>query len=117
MLVGLKLLETEGVPVPVTFRVALASLVLVIFMPPEPVELSSPAGIILIQLPGTLDVTLTDTVHDADVEPVLAGTVPLLKEMVDVPGVAVAVPPQEFEMMPRILMFAGMLSVHDALVN
>src|ERR1041385_4118431 len=76
ILVGLKLLVTEGVPVPVTLKVALASLVFETFTPPTPVELSRPGGITLIQFPGALEVTLSDTVQDAEVEPVLAGTVP-----------------------------------------
>lgn len=117
MLVGLKLLLTEGIPVPVTFKVARASVAFVMLIPPGPVELNLPGGIILIQLPGTLEVTLTETVHDADVAPVLAGTVPLLKEMSDEPAFAVTVPPQVFEAMPTTFILVGILSAHEALLN
>jgi len=90
---GLKLLLTEGVGVPVTFRVALAGLVLLIFVPP-PVALRAPIGIVLIKLPAVNEVTLIDTVQDPAVDPIWAGTVPPLKDKVVDPGTAVTVPPQ-----------------------
>ena len=65
---GLKLLLTEGGRVPVTFRVALAGLVLVIVMP-SPVEVSAPAGRVLMRFPGVVEVILMDTVHDPGVVP------------------------------------------------
>jgi hypothetical protein len=69
MLLGLKLLLTEGAPVPLTFKVALAGVVLVMFMPPGPLAFNLPAGIVLIQFPGVVEVTLTDTVQDPGVVP------------------------------------------------
>jgi hypothetical protein len=70
MLLGPKLLLTEGATVPVTFRVALAGLVVVMFIPPGPVEVSVRAGMVLIQLPGVFEVTTMDTVHLPGVDPV-----------------------------------------------
>lgn len=65
---GLKLLLTEGAIVPSTFRVALAGLVLLMFVPP-PVEVRAPLGIVLIRLPRANEVTLTVTVQDPGVDP------------------------------------------------
>ena len=107
---------TEGVPAAVTFNVALAGLVLLIFVPP-PVELKAPIGIVLIFAPGTEEVTLTDTVHDPGVDPVWAGTVPPLKEMVVDPAAAVTDPPQVLPLRPTMVMPAGKLSVQLALAN
>ena len=93
IVLGLKLLLTEGAAIPVTFRVALAGLVLLMVVPP-PVELRAPTGIVLIKLPGVVEVTLTDTVHDPGVDPDWAGTVPPLNDKEVAPGTAVTVPPQ-----------------------
>lgn len=65
---GLKLLLTVGFTVPVTFSVALAGLVFVMFVPP-PEALNAPTGILLIRLPAVKDVTLIDTVQDPAVDP------------------------------------------------
>jgi hypothetical protein len=116
MAVGLKLLLTEGTPAAVTFSVALAGLVLLMFVPP-PVELKAPTGMVLIRVPAVADVTLTDTVHDPGVDPDWAGTVPPLKEMVVEPAAAVTVPPQVFAVRPTIVIPAGKLSVQAAFVN
>ncbi len=116
-MVGPKLLLTEGVPTPVTFKVALAGLVVVTGMPPGPAEVNLPAGMVLIQFPGAVEVTLTATVQEPGVDPVCAGTVPPLKVIVDVPAVAVAVPPQLFDARLTIVIFVGKLSVHAAFVN
>ena len=113
---GLKLLLTDGTPPPVTFKVALAGLVLLMLVPP-PVELNAPTGIVLILVPGVGEVTLTDTVHDPGVDPVWAGTVPLLKEMDVEPEVAVTEPPQVFAVTPTTVIPAGKLSVHAAFVS
>ena len=92
-MLGLKLLLTEGVGVPVTFKVALAGVVLVMFVPP-PVEVRAPAGIVLMRFPAVVEVTLIDTVHDPGVAPDWAGTVPPLKDKVVEPGAALTEPPQ-----------------------
>ena len=107
---------TVGVPAAVTFRVALAGLVLLMFVPP-PVALKAPIGIVLILLPGDVEVTLTDTVHDPGVVPAWAGTVPPLREMLVEPAGAVTVPPQELDVTPTTVIPAGKLSVQEALVN
>ena len=91
---GVKLLVTEGGKVPLTFRVALAGVVFVIFVPP-PVELNEPAGMVLIRFPVVDDVTLIETVQDPGVDPIWAGTVPPLKDRVVEPATAVTEPPQE----------------------
>ena len=116
ILLGLKLLPTDGAPVAVTFKVALAGLVLLMEVPP-PVELNAPMGIVLILVPGAVEVTSTDTVHDPGVDPDWAGTVPPLKEMVLEPAGAFTVPPQEFPDTLTMVIPAGKLSVHAALVN
>lgn len=118
---GEKDLFTEGGLTPSTVNVALAGVVFVIETPP-PVELSALAGIVLIWLPKVVEVTLIPTVQSPGVIPTCAGTVPPLKDNVVVPGTAVTLPPQEFEM------FAGFaidnpgctptkLSVQEALLS
>lgn len=92
---GLKLLLTEGAGVPVTFNVALADVVLVMLVPP-PVEVSSPAGIVLMRLSMAVEVTLTETVHDPGVVPDCAGTVPAFRDKFVPPADALTEPPQEF---------------------
>jgi len=109
-------LLTEGTPAAVTFRVALAGLVLLMDVPP-PVELKAPTGIVLILVPAVVDVTLTDTVHDPGVDPDWAGTVPPLKDMLVEPAGAVTVPPQVFDVTPTTVIPVGKLSVHEALVS
>ena len=91
MVDGLKLFPTSGVVVPSTFRVALAGLVLLIFVPP-PVELRAPTGIVLIRLPLVSEDTLTVTVHEPGIEPDCGGTVPPVSVMVV--AVVDTVPPQ-----------------------
>lgn len=51
-----------------TRNVALAGVVLVI-VPPPPVPVKPPAGIVLIKLPGVFEVTSTEMVHDPGVTP------------------------------------------------
>jgi len=96
IVLGLRLLLTEGVGLPATFSVALAGVVLVTFTPP-PVDVNSPAGIVLILFPVLVDVTLTDTVHEPGFAPTWAGTVPPLKDKVIPPAVALTVPLQELD--------------------
>ena len=79
---------------PVTFKVALAGVVLVMVVPP-PVEESSPAGILLMRFPGVVEVTSIDTVHDPGVpDGDCSGTVPPVKDNVVPPGEAATEPPQ-----------------------
>ena len=80
---------------PVTFRVALAGVVLEIFAPP-PVALNSPAGMVLMKFPAVVEVTLMDTVHDPGVVPDCAGTVPPLRAKLVPPAEAFTEPPQLF---------------------
>ena len=89
---------------------------MVIVMPP-PDEDNAPAGMVLIRFPGVEEVTLMDTVHDPGVDPVWAGTVPPLNDMVVEPAGAVTVPPQVFAVTPTTVIPAGKLSVHEALVS
>ena len=65
---GLKLLLIVGIGLPATFNVALAGLVLVI-VEPSPVEVSAPAGMVLIRFPAVAEVTMIETVHDPGVMP------------------------------------------------
>jgi|SRR5687767_9475815 hypothetical protein len=94
MVLELKLLFTEGLRVPATFKVALAGLVFVIVVP-SPVEVNAPAGMVLIRFPGVVEVTLIETVHDPGVIPSWAGTVAPFTEKVVEPAAAVTEPPQE----------------------
>lgn len=89
-----KLLLIEGFGLPATFNVALAGLVLVIFMP-SPLEVNAFAGRVLIRFPGVVEVTLIETVHAPGVGPTWAGTVPPAREKDVEPAVAVTEPPQE----------------------
>src|SRR5512142_2500859 len=93
IVLGLKLLLTEGVAAAVTFSVALAGVVLEIFVPP-PVELNAPAGIVLMRFPAVVEVTLIETVHDPGVVPDCAGTVPPLRDKAVPPTGALTEPPQ-----------------------
>jgi hypothetical protein len=118
---GLKLLLIEGLGLPVTFNVALAGVVLEI-LSPSPVELSAPAGIVLMRLLGVEEVTLTDTVHDPGVDPDCAGTVPPLRDRVVPPAAAFTVPPQELIKPTGFAMVSPgwtptKLSVQEASVN
>ena len=90
---GLKLLLTVGVWIPVTFRVALAGVVFVI-LPPPPVAVSPPAGIVLIKLPGVVEVTSIETVQEPGVTPLWAATVPPVNDNEVPPAGAITVPPQ-----------------------
>jgi hypothetical protein len=116
---GLKLLFTSGVGLAVTLRVALAGLVLLMFVPP-PVELRAPTEMVLIKLPGVTEVTLTETVHDPGVEPDCAGTVPPLNVM---EVLVVETFPPHVSLMPaglatlRPCCTPTKLSVQDALVS
>jgi len=89
---------------------------------PPPVEVNSPAGIVLIRFPGVVDVTSIATVHEPGVVPTWAGTVPPLNDKVVPPETAVTLPPQ------LLLRFTGFaieipgwtptkLSVQEALVS
>ena len=91
---GLKLLRTDGTGIPATFKVALAGLVLVMIVP-SPVEVSAPAGMVLIRFPAVVEVTLIETVHDPGVMPSWAGTVAPFTDKVVEPAAAVTEPPQE----------------------
>ena len=94
IVVGAKRLLKEGACTVLTFKVALAGVVFVIEFP-APVELSAPAGIVLIRFPGVVEVTSTAIVQDPGVVPTCAGTVPPLNDKVVVPAAAVTVPPHE----------------------
>lgn len=94
MVPGLKLLVMEGIGIPATFKVALAGLVLVILVP-SPLEVSAPAGRVLIRFPARIEVTWMETVHDPGAMPTWAGTVPPLNENLVEPAAAVTEPPQE----------------------
>lgn len=96
MVLGEKLLFTVGGRMISTCKVALAGVVLLI-LPVSPVEVSAPAGIVLIRFPGVVEVTSTDTVHEPGVTPLWAGTVPPLKAKVVPPGTAVTEPPHVFD--------------------
>ena len=98
MVLGAKLLFKAGDWMELTRKVALAGVVLVMMFPP-PVEVSAPAGIVLIRGPGVAEVTFTDTVHEPGVTPLWAGTVPPLNEKVVLPGTATTEPPQVFEIL------------------
>ena len=65
---GEKDLLNEGEVTPMTVKVALAGVVLVIDTPP-PVELNAPTGIVLIRFPGVDEVTSIPTVHSPGVVP------------------------------------------------
>lgn len=74
IVVGLKDLLTEGGRILVTFKVALAGLELVT-LPPFPLAVSSPAGMVLTRFPDVVDVTSIVTVQVPGVLPDNAGTV------------------------------------------
>lgn len=116
MLLGLKLLLTEGAPGATTVSVALAGVVFVMVVPP-PVEFRAFAGMLLTRMPGVVDVTLIDTVHEPGVLPVWAGTVPPVNRIVPEPAAAVTVPPHVLEVTPTTVMPVGKLSVQEALVS
>lgn len=86
----------EGACTEPTRRVALAGVVLVILINPVgSVEDNPPAGIVLMRLPGVVEVTSIATVHEPGVTPDCAGTVPPLKDRLVAPATAVTVPPHE----------------------
>ena len=119
---GLKVFDTVGVGIPVTFRVALAGLVLLMLDPPAPVALSAPTGIVLIKLPVVMEVTFTLTVQEPAVEPTWAGTVPPLRDKLVAPLTAVTVPPHELVTPGALAIFSPgwmptKLSAHDVFVN
>ena len=87
---------TAGGRIAPTRSVALAGVVFVT-VPPSPLELSEPIGIVLIRFPGVVEVTFTPTVHDPGVTPTCGGTVPPANDNVVEPGTAVTVPPHVFE--------------------
>ena len=62
---------------------------------PSPVEVSAPAGMVLIRFPAVVEVTLIETVHDPGVMPSWAGTVAPFTDKVVEPAAAVTEPPQE----------------------
>lgn len=92
---GVKLLVNEGDWTTPTRRVALAGVVFVtVIAPLGSVEVNPPAGIVLMRLPGVVEVTSMDTVHDPGDTPACAGTMPPLKDRVVVPETAVTLPAQ-----------------------
>lgn len=68
MVFGEKLLLTVGEWSKSTCSVALAGVVLVT-VPPSPLEDNTPAGMVLIRFPVVVDVTLIDTVQEPGVSP------------------------------------------------
>lgn len=118
---GLKLLLTDGTGIPATFKVALAGLVLVMITP-SPVEVSAPAGMVLIRFPAVDEVTLIETVHDPGVIPTWTGTVAPFTDKVVEPAAAVTEPPQELVNPTGLAILRPgctplKLSVHEALVS
>jgi hypothetical protein len=121
IVVGEKLLFTEGDRRLPTRKVALAGVVFVM-VPPSPEEVNAPAGIVLIRFPGVVEVTSTDTVHEPGVDTTWAGTVPLLNDKVVPPGTAVTEPPHELDALTGFAMSIPgctllKLSIQLALVN
>jgi len=118
---GLKLLLTDGTGIPATFKVALAELVLVMIVP-SPVEVNTPAGMVLIRFPAVVEVTLIETVQDPGVIPIWAGTMAPFTDKVVEPAAAVTEPLQELVNPTGLAMVRPgwtptKLSVHDALVS
>ena len=106
---------------PLTCKVALAGVVLLIVSPP-PMDVNAPTGIVLIRFPGVDDVTSTATVHEPGVDPVCMGTVPPLNDNTVAPGTALTEPPQVFDRFTGLAIkipgwTALRLSVHLASVN
>jgi hypothetical protein len=83
------------------------------FVTPFPV-VNAPAGMVLVTLPITLEVTSIATVQEP-----CAGTVPPLSDKLVPPGTAVTVPPHKLVALTgfAIVIPAGKLSTHDASVN
>ena len=91
MVLGMKVLLTPGGVIVRTSRVALAGVVLAASSPepaPVPVAVEAPAPMVLIRLPGVIELTFTTRTQEPLV-PDLAGTVPPLTAMVVPPGLAV----------------------------
>ena len=103
VVVGEKLLSNVGGCILPTCNVALAGVVLVI-VPPLPVEVNAPAGIVLIRFPDVVEVTSTETVHEPGVVPAWAGTAPPLTDKEVAPAVACTVPPQLFAILGGLAM-------------
>ena len=122
MVFGAKALASEGAMTVGTLRVALAGVVFDVNCP-LPVAVKPPAGMVLIRLPGVVEVTSIVTVQEPFVTPTCGGTVPPLKEMVVPPPTAVRVPPQVFAStfngLVRVMpgWTPTKLSVHVALVS
>lgn len=120
MVLGEKLLFNVGARTISTCRVALAG-VLLVTGPNSPDEVNEFAGIVLIRLPGVVEVTSIDTVHEPGV-PTASGTVPPLNDKVVPPGTAVTEPPHVFDTFAGLAMkmpgcTPTKLSVQLALVN
>jgi hypothetical protein len=90
---GEKPLDNEGEFTPITVIVALAGEVFVI-VPPPPVPVKPPVGMVLMRLPGMDDVTSMETLHEPGDKPTCGGTFPPLNVSVVSPAVATTVPPQ-----------------------
>lgn len=93
MVLGAKTFVINGGNTVPTCRVALAGVVFVM-VPPPPVPVSPPAGMVLIRFPGVTDVTSMETVHEPGVTPTCGGTVPPDKDIVVPPGAAATLLPQ-----------------------
>ena len=83
------------------------------------VEVKPPAGMVLIRLPGVVEVTSTDTVQAPGVAPAWAGTVPPLIWMLFPPETAITLPPQVVSALTGLasVIPAGRVSVQLALSN
>lgn len=93
--VGLKFLFNDGASTVLTLKVALAGVTFVmVSAPPLAVAVNAPTGMLLTRLPGMVDVTSTETVHEPCTAPLCAGTVPPLSASVVPPATAVTEPPQ-----------------------
>jgi hypothetical protein len=114
--VAVRVAVADGVTVTgITVSVALAG---VEFVTPFPV-IKALAGIVLIMLPGVLEVTLIATVQEPGVDPACAGTLPPVNVKLVPPDTAVTVPPHELDRPAgfAIVIPAGKLSVNAAFVN
>ena len=69
IVLGVKVFPIVGGRREATCNVALAGVVFVI-VPPPPVPVSPPAGMVLIKFPETMDVTSRETVQDPGVIPI-----------------------------------------------
>jgi hypothetical protein len=90
---GEKDLLISGGKTALTRNVALAGVVFVM-VPPPPVPVNVPAGMVFIRLPEVIEVTSIETVHEPGTTPTCGGTVPPLNEKEALPAGAITMPSQ-----------------------